>query len=111
MLRNAKMEKTVMLPALAAAVLAIYAGAVFLAYKIGEMTLLNLMLGAAIAMANTVLTYYFGSSRGSQAKDETIAAAAARGNGGASDQPVAIAVANPGPDAAVAESAPTPHVP
>ena len=69
-----KTEKTIMLPGLAAAVLAIYAGAILVAYLVGETTLLTTMLGATIPMAQTVLGYYFGSSRGSQAKDDTIAA-------------------------------------
>ena len=93
-----KTEKTIMLPALAGVVLTIYAGAILLAYLVGEATLLNLMLGATIPMAQTVLGYYFGSSRGSQSKDETLAAAAARIGNGQQDQPVAIAINNPEPE-------------
>jgi hypothetical protein len=75
-----KTEKTIMLPALAAAVLIIFAGAILVAYLVGETTLLTTMLGSTIPMAQTVLGYYFGSSRGSQAKSDTIAANAAAAN-------------------------------
>ena len=88
-----ELEKTAMLPALAAVVLLIYGAAIGIAYLVGETTLLTTMLGATIPMAQTVLGYYFGSSRGSQAKDETIAATARAPT--PPDQPVAIAINNP----------------
>ena len=70
------MEKTYMLPGLAAVVLIIYAAAIAISWAVGETTLLTTMLGATIPMAQTVLGYYFGSSRGSREKDEALSAAA-----------------------------------
>lgn len=46
-------------------------------------TAFNLMIGAVIANANTVMQFYFGSSSGSQKKDETIAAQSASRTTGA----------------------------
>lgn len=37
------------------------------------MTVINMLLGALVAKFTTIVDYHFGSSRGSQTKDETIA--------------------------------------
>lgn len=60
--------------ALAAAVLAVFAAALGAAYIAGDEKLAeNLSIGALGAMT-MALGYFFGSSQGSQKKDETIAA-------------------------------------
>lgn len=84
-------------PTLGALILSIFVAGLVLAYLSGDQAALTLMYGAVIANATSVIQFYFGSSRGSQTKDETIAAAAKLG-AAQPDQPVAIAVANPAPE-------------
>ncbi len=62
------------LPSLAAAVLAIFAGGLVASCFVGDGTLRTTMFTAAVTMATGVVAYYYGSSAGSAKKDETIAA-------------------------------------
>jgi hypothetical protein len=64
------------LPALAAAVLAIFAGAVIESCFVTDTTLRTTMFTGAMNLAAGVAGYYFGSSNSSAKKDSTIAAAA-----------------------------------
>lgn len=86
-------------PSLGILIQAIFVAALGIAYVSGDTNALTLMYGAVISNATTVINYYFGSSRGSQKKDDTIADAA-KLRAGQSDQPVAIAISNPEKDAA-----------
>jgi hypothetical protein len=61
-------------PSLAYAVLSIYAGTIIGSFFLTDNTLKNLLFGSIIANATTVLNYFFGSTSGSQKKDDTIAA-------------------------------------
>lgn len=63
------------LPGLGALVLMIFAGAVVASCFIGNETLQTTMFTAAVTMAGGVVAFYWGSSQGSQKKDETIAQA------------------------------------
>lgn len=80
-------------PSLGAVQQIVFVAALGLAYLSGDSNALTLMYGAVIANATTVISYYFGSSKSSQAKDETIARAA--NSNIAQPQPVAIAINNP----------------
>lgn len=82
------------LPSLAGAVLAIFAGSTVGVFLIGDANLLIAMAQAIINLTMMALGYYFGSSAGSQKKDETIAAQT-RARNAQPDQPVAIAINNP----------------
>jgi hypothetical protein len=61
-------------PSIAAYALTIYGCAIAGSFFLTDTTLKNLMLGSAIGLATTVMNFYFGSSSGSQKKDDTIAA-------------------------------------
>lgn len=50
-----------------------FLAAMGLAYWRQDAASINLLIGAVISMANTVINYFFGSSRSSAAKDATIA--------------------------------------
>jgi hypothetical protein len=50
-----------------------FTGALIVSFVAKDEGLLNLTVGAAIANATTAVQWWLGSSRGSQAKDETIA--------------------------------------
>lgn len=50
-----------------------FCAALGLAYWKQDSASINILVGAIVAMANTVVGYYFGSSRSSTAKDATIA--------------------------------------
>ncbi len=63
------------LPGLAALVLMVFAGALAASCFVGDGTLRTTMFTAAVTLATGACGYYFGSSAGSQKKDETIAAA------------------------------------
>ena len=54
--------------------LTLFAACLGVAWWLKSDTAFNLMIGAVIANANTVVQFYFGSSSGSQKKDATIAA-------------------------------------
>lgn len=62
---------------LAGFVLAIFAGAIVAAYLTGNKELASNLSIAAATAATGVLAFFFGSSQGSQKKDETIAASTA----------------------------------
>lgn len=64
------------MPSLAFIVLLIFAGALVEACVIGDTALRAGLMGGALSMATTAVGFYFGSSVGSQKKDETIAKAA-----------------------------------
>jgi RsiW-degrading membrane proteinase PrsW (M82 family) len=66
----------------------------------GSLAVLNMLIGALVGLATTVVTFYFGSSRGERTKDAATAAAA---NGVAA----AVAAEHPGALAAAA-AAPVP---
>jgi hypothetical protein len=76
-------------PSLGVLIQAIFLAALGIAYVSGDSNALTLMYGAVIANSTTVINFYYGSSKGSQEQRETIAA---KLNGGAADQPVAIAI-------------------
>jgi hypothetical protein len=61
------------LPSLALGVLMIFAGALVASCFVGDTTLRTTMFTAAVTLATTAVGFYFGSSNGSQRKDETIA--------------------------------------
>lgn len=62
------------LPGLAALALLIYAGGMVASCFVGDTTLRTTMFAGAIPIATMGMQYFFGSSAGSQRKDETIAA-------------------------------------
>lgn len=64
------------LPGLAAAVLTIYGAALWQSADIGDSTLRTQMFTGAYGLATLALGYFFGSSAGSQRKDDTLARAA-----------------------------------
>jgi len=55
-------------------VLVTFVGALVVSFFIKDQTMMSLTVGAAVANATTAVGYWLGSSRGSQQKDETIAA-------------------------------------
>jgi hypothetical protein len=55
-----------------------FTGALIASFFFRDPGLLNLTVGAAIAMATTVVNFWIGSSAGSQKKDDTITAMQAR---------------------------------
>lgn len=63
------------LPGLAGVILVIFAGALVASCFVGDGTLRTAMFTAAVTLATTAGGFYFGSSNGSQRKDDTIAAA------------------------------------
>ena len=54
--------------------LTIFVVTLIVALRLGNENMLLMLVGAAIAMAQTVVSYWLGSSSGSAKKDETIAA-------------------------------------
>jgi hypothetical protein len=64
-----------------------FTAALIVAFVIKDEGLLNLTVGAAIANATTVVSFWLGSSRGSQSKDQAIAKL--NGNGAAPVPPAA----------------------
>ncbi len=81
------------LPGLALAGEAIFAGAVVASCFVGDSTLRTTMFTGALTLGAMGAQYFFGSSAGSQKKDETIAASSA-----------ALAVSSPAPPAAAPDS-------
>lgn len=65
------------LPGLAAMVLVIFAGTLVASCFFADTTLRTTMFTGAFSIAVTVVGFYFGSSSGSQKKDETISNATA----------------------------------
>lgn len=60
----------------------------------GSNAVLNMLMGSLAAMAGNVITFYFGSSKGSKDKDDTISSIATHsdnGNGGAASTTTATA--------------------
>ena len=62
-------------PVIAVFGLTIFALAFAIAWWAKDTGLMNILVGAIVAMVSTVTGYYFGSSAGSQKKDDVIAAA------------------------------------
>ena len=61
------------LPSLALLILLIFAGALVASCFVGDSTLRTTMFTAAVTLATGAVGYYFGSSAGSQKKDDQIA--------------------------------------
>lgn len=57
--------------------LTIFVVTLVVALRLGNENMLLMLVGAAIAMANTVVAYWLGSSSGSAKKDDVIAAQSA----------------------------------
>lgn len=60
-------------PALAGGILTIFAGALVASCFVGDTTLRTTMFTGALSLATGAAGFYFGSSAGSQKKDDTIA--------------------------------------
>jgi hypothetical protein len=58
-------------------IMVIFVASLAVAYFTRDSTSLTLMIGAVISMAGTVVNFYLGSSKSSQAKDATIASLSA----------------------------------
>jgi hypothetical protein len=61
-------------PSLSYLIVLIFAGALFASCVMGNDTLRTQMFSATVALATVAVSFYFGSSKGSQDKDATIAA-------------------------------------
>ncbi len=60
--------------ALAVALVTLFTGALIAAFAVGDRQLTNTLGVGVLSALSTVVGFYFGSSKGSAAKDETIAA-------------------------------------
>lgn len=67
-------EPTWAKPSVAVFTLAGYVVAYAIAYFAKSDSAINMLIGASITMAGTIVNFYFGSASGSQAKDKVIAA-------------------------------------
>ena len=75
-------------------------------------TVLNMMIGALVGLAGTVVTFYFGSSRGERTKDGTIGTIATGSNNGNGSSGVTTTTATTTEPIAPANTAPaTPPTP
>lgn len=82
------------MPCLGAMVLLLFGAGLIAAFAFGNETQQTTMLTATVTLATAVIAFYYGSSNGSQRKDDAIAA---RAQSGQPDQPMAIAISNPEP--------------
>jgi hypothetical protein len=62
-------------PVIAAFSLGIFALAFFVSWQRSDAATLNILVGAIVSLVSSVAGYYFGSSAGSQKKDDVIHAA------------------------------------
>jgi hypothetical protein len=96
-------------PSLSYLIVLIFAGALFASCVMGNDTLRTQMFSATVALATVAVSFYFGSSKGSQDKDATIAA---QGASLATSLPTSVIddnpVLNPGPAPATAAKPPSP---
>lgn len=79
-------------PGLGLTAMLIFAGALIATCFLDDKSLQAAMFGMAGASAGQVMQYFFGSSSGSQSKDDTISRMK---NGAPEGPPVAIAISNP----------------
>jgi hypothetical protein len=97
-------------PSLSYLIVLIFAGALFASCVMGNDTLRTQMFSATVALATVAVSFYFGSSKGSQDKDATIAA---QGASLATSIPTTAddnPVLNPGPTPAPSPSPKPPSI-
>ena len=83
------------LPGLAAMILTIFGGALVASCFIGNDTLQTQMFTGAFGLATAAVAYFFGSSKGSQDKDATMAASTAKKDDTIQANSAALAVSTP----------------
>jgi hypothetical protein len=77
-------------PVIAVFSLSIFALAFFVAWKNSDGPTLNILVGAIVSLVSSIAGYYFGSSVGSQKKDDVIHAALVTAQGSAPPPPTRI---------------------